>query len=200
MYKSIAKFCFFSGLTIMSAATSFAQSAEQTPTNAHLFLGTVAKQYTVNTYPGIDVGATLFTLYRLEDVIGESECKSRLVGAVDTFSGQDATGYYSSGTARYPSNEHENLPRLESALQLYSLKGLPYTVDWSKVASVKQSARHKSEAVPNMGVFPTKSVVQLVTADTNFAFVFPSEELASRVAYAMEFLRVHCDQTTQTGF
>lgn len=31
-------------------------------------------------------------------------------------------------------------------------------------------------------------------------FIIPSEEMAARVAYAMEFLRINCDKTAETGF
>lgn len=33
-----------------------------------------------------------------------------------------------------------------------------------------------------------------------FRFNLPSEALATRLAYAMEFLRIHCDSTAGTGF
>lgn len=60
----------------------------------------------------------------------------------------------------------------------------PFLIDWSKVAGTTS----KGHEVHLKGVTPAMS------------FVLPSEELAVRFAYAMEFLRLNCDSAASTGF
>lgn len=60
----------------------------------------------------------------------------------------------------------------------------PFLIDWSRVAGTTSNGRE----VLLKGVTPAMS------------FVLPSEELAVRFAYAMEFLRLSCDATAGTGF
>jgi len=64
-----------------------------------------------------------------------------------------------------------------------SLTG-PFVIDWRKVAAATAHGRE----VHLKGVSPAMN------------FVLPSEDLAVRVAYAMEFLRLNCDATAGTGF
>lgn len=64
------------------------------------------------------------------------------------------------------------------------LPASPFTLDWSKAAEVKQDG----SSVSVMGIKPA------------LKFYLPSEALAARVAYAMEFLRTNCDATSGTGF
>lgn len=60
----------------------------------------------------------------------------------------------------------------------------PFVIDWTKAAGTTSTGRE----VHLKGVTPGMS------------FVLPSEDMAVRVAYAMEFLRMHCDATASTGF
>jgi len=60
----------------------------------------------------------------------------------------------------------------------------PFVIDWTKVAGVTQSGQKVSLA----GVSPA------------MYFELPSEDLAARVTYAMEFLRLECDAMAGTGF
>lgn len=60
----------------------------------------------------------------------------------------------------------------------------PFVIDWSKAAGTTNTGRE----VHLKGVTP------------RMYFVLPSEELAVRFAYAMEFLRLNCDATAGTGF
>lgn len=60
----------------------------------------------------------------------------------------------------------------------------PFLIDWSKVAGTTSNGRE----VHLGGVTPA------------MFFLLPSEELAVRFAYAMEFLRLNCDATAGTGF
>lgn len=59
-----------------------------------------------------------------------------------------------------------------------------YGIDWDKVAEVKQ----EGTSVTVRGIKPA------------IRFKLASEPLATRVAYAMEFLRLECDATSGTGF
>jgi hypothetical protein len=199
MLNAFSRFFVVLVLGVAAAVPSSSQSAQQTPANAQLFLSTVTGQYPVHAYPGLNV-ALPYTIFRLDDWVGESECQSRLVGSIHYISAADGEGPFSFGVPPYPAASVNDLARFKKALEISSVKGFPYTLDWSKVMSVKQSMRHKTEAVTNLGNFQTKSVVQLVAADADFAFSFPNEELATRVAFAMEYLRMHCDKTAQTGF
>lgn len=60
----------------------------------------------------------------------------------------------------------------------------PFVIDWTKVAGAIQSGQKVSLS----GISPA------------LYFELPSEDLAARVAYAMEFLRLECDATSGTGF
>lgn len=60
----------------------------------------------------------------------------------------------------------------------------PFVIDWTKAAGATTNGRE----VHLKGVTP------------GMYFVLPSEDMAVRVAYAMEFLRMHCDATASTGF
>ncbi|WP_213605186.1 hypothetical protein [Pseudoxanthomonas japonensis] len=60
----------------------------------------------------------------------------------------------------------------------------PFLIDWSKVAGTTNNGRE----VHLKGIAP------------GMFFLLPSEELAVRFAYAMEFLRLNCDATAGTGF
>lgn len=55
---------------------------------------------------------------------------------------------------------------------------------WAKVAEV---ARYNEQVTVKEG-------------DTKLRFILPSVDVATRVAFAMEFLRVHCDSAAATGF
>jgi hypothetical protein len=59
-----------------------------------------------------------------------------------------------------------------------------YVIDWDKAAEVKQ----EGSSVVVRGIKPA------------MRFNLASEPLATRVAYAMEFLRTQCDATSGTGF
>ena len=175
---------------------------QQTPQNAQLFLSTVAKQYAVTVYPGIyNESNSLDINYRWLDAVAEGTCVTRFEAGIGSFVGRDNAGAFSSGpTATFEKGGQENLPRLAEALKFWSIKGFPYVVNWSKAVSAKQTNRIKVEAMTSSGNLPAKQAVILTTSDATFAFYFPSEELATRVAYAMEFLRMSCDKTAQTGF
>lgn len=63
-------------------------------------------------------------------------------------------------------------------------QGGPFIIDWTKVTGASNNGRE----------------VHLKDVSPNMYFVLPSEDLAVRVAYAMEFLRTNCDATAGTGF
>jgi hypothetical protein len=195
--NKLAKFC--AAVACLVSTSSQAQGVEQTPEGAERFLATVMKQYAVSGHPGLyNDYNSLDISYRMLDAVGEGPCLTRLEGAINQFTGNDGTGSFGSGAGNYEKGGQDNLARVPVALAKWSLKGFPYVVDWSKVASVKQSDRHKLAG--NYGAFPSKQAVQLTTSDAGFSFILPSEELATRVAYAMEFLRLNCDKTAETGF
>jgi hypothetical protein len=56
-------------------------------------------------------------------------------------------------------------------------------MDWMKIAGVKRENKSSFVVVPGVA-----------------KFTLPSEELATRVQYAMEFIRNACDATAATGF
>ena len=59
----------------------------------------------------------------------------------------------------------------------------PISIEWSRVTEVSQDGAH---------VFVSEKIPLRLTLS--------SEALAARTAFAMEFLRVHCDETAGTGF
>lgn len=60
----------------------------------------------------------------------------------------------------------------------------PFEIDWTKIS----------------GISKTEKTVSLNGVSPRMGFIIPSEEMAARVAYAMEFLRINCDKTAETGF
>lgn len=65
------------------------------------------------------------------------------------------------------------------------------TYDWSRISDVRTQGRQVSfkHPHPNNSGFQQPSRLTVSSAD-----------LAARVAYALEFLRMHCDSTSRTGF
>lgn len=62
----------------------------------------------------------------------------------------------------------------------------PFMIDWSAVSQVEQSGQF--------------IVVSTPWPQPQFRFDAGDDPLGARLAFAMEFLRVHCDPTTGTGF
>jgi len=102
--------------------------------------------------------------------VAEGECKTRI--QVDQKGSQ-----YREFKARY-----DGKPAEFTAWS--GAQGGPFLIDWSKAAGTTSNGRE----VYLKGVTPA------------MYFVLPSEELAVRFAYAMEFLRLNCDATAGTGF
>ena len=63
----------------------------------------------------------------------------------------------------------------------------PFLIDWTRATSVTQ--RGSSVFVNTAG-----------GAIKSWVFVLPTDALAARLAYAMEFIRFECDPTASTGF
>ena len=68
------------------------------------------------------------------------------------------------------------------------------SVDWSSVSSIETYS-----AKPYGAPDDVKRVI-IVHAQPAFALVAPDVALATRIAYAMEFLRAACDRSAETGF
>ena len=177
------------------------QSAQTAP-NAQAFIASIAKQYTVLMSPGYYNGYdTLSVTFDLSEAASDDECRTTLSGDVSQFFGRDSLGTFV-GVRNTASNNTENLSRMAATLERYKLIGLPYQLDWSRVVSVKQSNELKNPYLSPAPFAPLadKSAVRLTVNSSDFTLLFPSEELATRAAFAMEFLRLHCDKTAQTGF
>lgn len=121
--------------------------------------------------PGrVGVEATLVEIHMLES------CKTAL-----TF--RDLRKY----TAGYP--VPQTLPNAPATIA--------GTIDWSRVTSVTVLPRREynpvTKAVEQMGW-------QVSSSGSGFLFYHPTEEMANRVAFAMNFLREQCGFKTDTGF
>lgn len=68
-------------------------------------------------------------------------------------------------------------------------------INWSRVASVTVSGAEVEVVSPT-----SPDVASLLGPSFYERFTLPNEALAKRVGYAMEFLRLSCDQTEGTGF
>ena len=68
------------------------------------------------------------------------------------------------------------------------------SVDWSSVSSV-QTVSAKTYGAPD----DVKRAI-LINAQPAFVIFAPDAPLATRIAYAMEFLRAACDRSAETGF
>ena len=64
------------------------------------------------------------------------------------------------------------------------LGSLNRTLDWKKIALVQRNEQN----------------ITLKEGGVTYLFVFPGVDIATRVAFAMEFLRVECDPSASTGF
>lgn len=73
---------------------------------------------------------------------------------------------------------------LSTTPEANSFPQMPFYIDWKKVAEIKQN--------------DTSVIMRGAKPDLHFSFA--SESIATRMAYAMEFLRLHCDPTASTGF
>lgn len=60
----------------------------------------------------------------------------------------------------------------------------PFEIDWAKLPGTSHSGK----------------TISLVGSSPKLDFTVPSPEMAARVAYAMEFLRINCDRAAATGF
>jgi hypothetical protein len=178
------------------------QSAQTAP-NAQAFLSSVTQQYNVLMYPGFYNDYTsLIVIYSLSGASSNDECRTTLSGDLGSFIGRDQLGNFSSSPETTDNQLHTNLSRMTATMDRYKLIGLPYQLDWSRVLSVKQSNLLKSQDLSPPPFLPLseKLAVRINVDNSDFTLRFPTEELATRAAFAMEFLRLHCDKTAQTGF
>ncbi len=164
--------------TVMLALWGLPANAQpaQTAPNAQAFLTSIVQQYPVVFSPGFrNDSSTLRVFYRIREVSSDDECRTSLSGDLGRFIGRKSDDAFDSGSGTADNKLHTNLNLPESYLSYYKLLSLPYQLDWSRVVSVKQDNRTKVNDSPG-------------------------DKLATRAAFAMEFLRLHCDKTVQTGF
>lgn len=130
--------------------TAFAQSSQQTPTSAQLFLATtLPKQYTV-IFKDTGFGSVRDESATVSDIKSSSACY----------------------TTWYRSNKLNPNARMDDG------------INWRGVVEVRQE----------------RTFVYITSEIYTKVYDFRSESLAARAAFAMEFLRLHCDPTAGTGF
>jgi hypothetical protein len=187
-----------SAFALMSGA-AFAQSAEQTPANAQLFLKQVMEQggvfLEVDTGEGFNMAPE-----RLKNCdpglreyknpgLDENGCKPWTPwknGRVDKYKVTSSAEEQQAGSdcvTAFHAETNSGVHKQNSLLIEWSPPPSPFRVEWNAISMVKQ----------------TEAIVAL-SGPTKFRFYFSSDQLAARVAYAMEFLRTSCDQTAATGF
>jgi hypothetical protein len=94
------------------------------------------------------------------------------------------------------SNNYANMDAAAKAKWIASMEAARFrtSVDWASVSSV-QKVSAKTYGAPD----DVKRAI-LVNAQPAFVLFAPDEALATRIAYAMEFLRAACDLSAETGF
>ena len=103
---------------------------------------------------------------------------------MNTEDGTDrSSGVFANGTTR-----------ATSASAASATSGATTAIDWSSVSSVETVGAKAYGALDD-----TKRVI-VIHAQPAISVVAPDVALATRIAYAMEFLRAACDVSAETGF
>jgi hypothetical protein len=188
----VRQFAFAVVLSVVSLASHAQGAPEQTPLKAQTFLSIVAREHGMHLEVFTDRGynrGTWSGRYRREQEVSDSywmdPFKASLAGVECT------TTFFWDNDSRAPlhTSKYGDLRNNDPINGVYvrEMSGLneldELEVNWSKVAGVKRD--ESSTQIEIVGVARIK---------------VPTVELATRVQYAMEFLRNACDPTAGTGF
>jgi hypothetical protein len=178
---------------LVSAPSVGADAPKQTVENAHLFIETVVRQHglkvEVETSPGAFNQGPWKGIYRRErevsgvyviapfpaDSVTGDKCRTEFRWPYDPF---EPLMDYQYGDVRNSSSRTGVAGSYEGVYKQTSL-----TIDWSRVPGLSHNETHRQIHIIGAG---------RITA--------PTVELATRLHYAMEFLRNACDPTAATGF
>lgn len=159
-------------------------AVKQTAAGAIRFLDTLAQQGSLTVLHHYQAWPSFTFSSKLQRVRRGNDCRAQFLGRPEFISLANG-GSYPAGT-----------PEFESALRqisgMYRYEPFPWIVDWSRVSDVSfggLSAKHPND----------QQTVSLAGARP-IALRLPSEALAKRVHYAMQFLKERCDPTAETGF
>ena len=168
------------------AAADGAGPPQQTAEGAHRFLALITEQQNIFAYPTRNSWPAFGAKYHVT-MAQDGPCATRVDGKVAAYTfGQ---GWVLAGTPQF------NAKRLAALHAQHRVAPPPYTIDWSRVASVAIVNGVVPDAQDNPG--------QVVLTDGANGFVqlfFADQTTAKRVRYAMEFLKLSCDKTAETGF
>lgn len=188
------------GAVLLVAATLLAgvgpvRAQEQTPEGAQSFLGILAGQGNLSMSRRQDNIAAVYGWYKDWDLMSwrwdldngdfrfyTSDVPPLRVTAVG--STDRCVSRVTFNLVSYSSDRRSSSPPPAEPLGSTNLD-----VNWSKVANIYRSG----QSIEIRGGY-----LRILLGDIRFNF--PDENLAKRAEYAMEFLRLACDPTKQTGF
>jgi hypothetical protein len=162
-----------------------AQEVEQTPENAQKFLSLIGESRDVKIN---------FSRHRWPDFSAEYRVQFSRAGECATQVDGKPFAYFD-GAWRYEGTSNFDA-RFKSLMQRHTLAGPPWTIDWTKVGSITIV----DGLIPDSALHPGQVIVVRYGGKAFVQFVISDQATAKRVHYAMEFLRVACDRTAETGF
>ncbi|MDC7685022.1 hypothetical protein PQU92_17185 [Asticcacaulis sp. BYS171W] len=179
------------GLLALGGQTTTAQAQEQTVENAQKFLGILASQnqftlshrqnnYQWDEYYWTD-DATDNTRHHHDITPPFKVNSARMSTRCATVLNTNVILYYGTVEGRF------NTPTLKTDSQ----PPIDISIDWAKVAIVRREGN---------GVVISGNNYTNMTYYNYLRFNLPSEDLAKRVEYALEFMRLSCDAAASTGF
>ena len=195
--------CFALGAALAALATSplAAQDApQQTVEGAQEFLRRISTQYSMAN--GALTSGDYYFAYKDIRFEAESACVSSIGSElIWLYNGNQSVAGLSNDEnfERYKiaaSNNYANMDAAAKAKWNASMEAARFrtAVDWSSVSSVQKTSA-KTYGAPD----DVKRAI-LVNSQPAFVLFAPDESLATRIAYAMEFLRAACDVSAETGF
>lgn len=186
------------GAALVTGPLGAQEAPQQTVEGAQEFLRLISLQFSMAN-GALTSGETYFA-YRNIRFAPESACSSSISSELDwrlngeqaiPGAGNDANfeRYKAVQTRGWPdANVTANWHKQMEAWRLRT------SVDWSTVSSVQKGSA-KTYGAPD----DVKRAI-LVNAQPAFVLFAPDEPVATRIAYAMEFLRAACDRSAETGF
>lgn len=191
--------CLALGAALVASPLTAQDAPQQTVEGAQEFLRLISTQFSMANSP-LTSGDAYFA-YRNIRFEPESACTSTISSELD---------WRISGEQSIPSaGNDQNFERYKAVIlrgsqmdattlanwhASFEPNRFRTSVDWSSVSSVQKMSAKTYGATDDV-----KRVI-LVNAQPAFVLFAPDEPLATRIAYAMEFLRAACDRSAETGF
>jgi hypothetical protein len=176
------------GLLLLAFAamtsSAIAQEVEQTTENAQRFLTLIGESRDIR-YNLSRTGWPNWSAEYKAQFARMSECETQVNGTPFAFY---------DGSWRYRDSTNFDT-RFAAQIARYKPIVPPFKIPWAKVSSVTIVGGLTADSSDYPG-----QVVLITTKNATVQFWISDTATAKRVQYAMEFLRVACDETAETGF